>query len=132
MQPFGLNHARAKASRIVRDVQRVLRLIDAAINKMGRHAENLKGIIDDLKLIFRLVRAWANGQYKDISLEAVIILIGAIIYFLMPIDAIPDVIPVIGYMDDVTVIVLALATVKGEIDRYRTWEESQKAQEKQD
>jgi uncharacterized membrane protein YkvA (DUF1232 family) len=40
----------------------------------------------------------------------------------MPIDAIIDVIPIVGLMDDVTVIGIALAAAKAEIEKFRQWE----------
>jgi uncharacterized membrane protein YkvA (DUF1232 family) len=39
------------------------------------------------------------------------IIIAALGYFISPIDAIPDLIPVVGYADDLGVLVAALATV---------------------
>jgi len=44
------------------------------------------------------------------------IVVGALVYFISPIDAIPDVIPVAGYTDDVGVMAGALATVAAFID----------------
>jgi uncharacterized membrane protein YkvA (DUF1232 family) len=38
-------------------------------------------------------------------------LIGALVYFGFPIDAVPDTIPVVGFSDDLTVLALALAGV---------------------
>jgi len=40
---------------------------------------------------------------------------GALAYFISPLDAIPDVIPVVGYTDDLGVLVAALATVNSYI-----------------
>lgn len=37
-------------------------------------------------------------------------IIGALGYFISPIDAIPDLVPVVGYSDDLGVLVAALAT----------------------
>ncbi|HEY3424479.1 MAG TPA: DUF1232 domain-containing protein [Negativicutes bacterium] len=44
-------------------------------------------------------------------------LAGAFIYFLAPVDLIPDVIPIIGYTDDITVWIAAFLTVAKYIDR---------------
>lgn len=44
--------------------------------------------------------AWAKG-----------VIYGALGYFILPIDAIPDIAPVVGYTDDLGVIGTALATV---------------------
>jgi uncharacterized membrane protein YkvA (DUF1232 family) len=49
-------------------------------------------------------------------------LIGAIVYFVNPFDAIPDFIPVIGYLDDAAVIGWVMKTLKDEIERFRAWE----------
>jgi len=39
------------------------------------------------------------------------VIVGALGYFISPIDAIPDVVPVVGYSDDLGALVMALATV---------------------
>ena len=43
------------------------------------------------------------------------------IYLVSPIDAIPDVIPVLGYADDVAVIALAWRMVRSDVDDYEKW-----------
>ncbi|WP_293853503.1 YkvA family protein [uncultured Alsobacter sp.] len=40
-----------------------------------------------------------------------LILLGAIGYFVLPVDIIPDVLPIIGFTDDAAVIATALSTV---------------------
>ena len=42
-------------------------------------------------------------------------MIGALGYFISPIDAIPDVVPVVGYADDLGVLAAALATTAAHI-----------------
>lgn len=116
--------AKIRAARIVKDPEELRRLLEEAITKMGKQNAALKEILDDLKLIFRLLKAWINGDYREVPLEAIILLIAGVIYFLMPIDAIVDAIPVIGYVDDITVVGFVLASVKGEIDKFRQWEKS--------
>ena len=39
------------------------------------------------------------------------IVYGALAYFILPLDAIPDVLPVVGYSDDLGVLTAALATI---------------------
>jgi uncharacterized membrane protein YkvA (DUF1232 family) len=48
------------------------------------------------------------------------VLIGALAYFILPADAIPDILPVVGFTDDAGVIAAALAMVARHItDRHR-------------
>lgn len=49
--------------------------------------------------------SWAKG-----------VILGALGYFISPIDAIPDIVPVAGYTDDLGVLVLALVAVGMFID----------------
>lgn len=50
-------------------------------------------------------------QEKDTPAWAKTAIIGALGYFISPIDAIPDLTPVVGYADDLGVLVLAVGTV---------------------
>ncbi len=43
------------------------------------------------------------------------VLLGALAYFVMPLDAIPDILAGIGFSDDVTVLVAAIAMVRAHI-----------------
>lgn len=43
------------------------------------------------------------------------IIVGALGYFISPIDAIPDITPVVGYADDLGVLAAALATVAAHV-----------------
>lgn len=54
------------------------------------------------------------------------VLMGALAYFIMPVDALPDFIALLGYTDDATVLLLALRTVRDHLtpahrDRARAW-----------
>lgn len=42
-------------------------------------------------------------------------IVGALGYFIMPLDAVPDIIPVAGYSDDLAVLLAAAATVSAHI-----------------
>jgi uncharacterized membrane protein YkvA (DUF1232 family) len=44
-----------------------------------------------------------------------VILLGAIAYFVMPMDAIPDILPIIGFADDAAVLAAAIAQVASSI-----------------
>lgn len=45
------------------------------------------------------------------------VILGAVTYFVSPVDAIPDLVPVLGYSDDLVVLAGALATVGAHIKR---------------
>ena len=49
------------------------------------------------------------------------IIIGATLYAVCPIDLIPDPIPIVGWMDDLAVILIAVAQLKNETDKRKKW-----------
>ena len=44
--------------------------------------------------------------------KAKAVLLGALAYFIMPMDAIPDILALVGFSDDIAVLTLAIATVR--------------------
>lgn len=67
-----------------------------------------------------MITDYIKGNYK-VDWKTIAVITGAIIYFLAPLDLIPDFIPIVGYLDDLTVIKIALNMVKKDFDIYKTW-----------
>ena len=47
-----------------------------------------------------------------------VVAVGALIYFICPWDAIPDIVPVVGYIDDASVVYAAVEYYSNEIEPY--------------
>lgn len=62
-----------------------------------------------------LVAAYFCALDPDTPHRVRAVLLGALAYFVLPLDAIPDVLAGVGFTDDVTVLVAAIAMVKGHI-----------------
>jgi uncharacterized membrane protein YkvA (DUF1232 family) len=66
----------------------------------------------DVKALFRYMRDSSVPWYRKS------IVIGALIYFISPIDAVPDFAPFFGYLDDLGVIMAAIKYLGSEISPY--------------
>lgn len=77
-----------------------------------------------LKAMIRCIKAFASGDYKEIPWSSLITIVAAVLYFVSPIDAIADFIPVVGYLDDAFVIAQALKMVRHDLDLFLKWEEA--------
>ena len=75
--------------------------------------------------IGRLLRAWVKGDYKNISTSSIIAAVAAIIYFVNPLDLIPDFIPIIGQIDDILVLGYFVKILNKEIEKFMAWEAAQ-------
>ena len=62
-----------------------------------------------------LLAAYYCAFDRNTPLQVKATLVGAIAYFVLPIDAIPDVLPVLGFTDDAAVLAIAINLVAGHI-----------------
>lgn len=110
--------------RVLRRRFRVLRLIRDAYQHMIEHEHVLGAVWDDLRTSLRLLLAWTDRSYRKVPWASVAILVAALLYFVTPLDVIPDTLGALGFVDDVAVISSAVETVRTELDRFRNWEDT--------
>lgn len=77
--------------------------------------------LSKVPVLVSMVRSYASGDYPDLPVGSLIAIVSALLYFLSPIDLIPDGIPVVGYADDAVVIGACLKLVQSDIDEYQAW-----------
>ena len=117
--------ARAKGpvGKLVQSKDKLLALAtrgDKAAGKIESGA--MSRVSDELKTLLRLIRAYATGQYRDVPLQSMVLIVAAVVYVVSPLDLIPDFIPAVGGLDDLTVLTFALKVVREELDEFLAWE----------
>lgn len=74
----------------------------------------------DLKLLINLFKDWYNGVYREIPWYSIAAIILGFLYLLSSVDLIPDMIPVLGQIDDAVVIRWILTHIaKQDLNKYR-------------
>lgn len=68
------------------------------------------------KSVYTILLLFYAFRRKDTPLWAKNIILGTLGYLLAPIDALPDLTPVIGYTDDIGVLAFGLVTVASYVD----------------
>lgn len=79
---------------------------------------------ETMQTLFRLIRASIAGEYTGLPTTTVVAAIAVTIYFMSPIDLIPDFIPVLGLLDDVALVAWFGTTIKEEMDKFVEWEKT--------
>lgn len=106
----------------------LLRLIKKVIIHLKKY-QSVKDLTDDVKenlfVLLRLIKAYASGSYRKISVSGIVGTIAAIIYFVAPLDFIPDFL-LLGFVDDVAIIVWVYDNYRKEIDAFLKWEDEHK------
>ncbi len=77
------------------------------------------------EVVEKVLWLWFASRRPDLPVWARTTVYGALAYFILPTDVIPDLIPGLGYTDDIGVLSYALVTIAGYVDadvRRRTGE----------
>jgi uncharacterized membrane protein YkvA (DUF1232 family) len=117
-----------KAEEYARDPKKAKKLLEDAVKKAKGYEKNrgpLGEVWSYLTALFRLLKAYSSGKYRDIPWSSMVLVIVAIIYFVSPVDLIPDVIAGIGFLDDAAVIGIVVAQIKADLDNFLAWEIAQ-------
>ncbi|HEV3244219.1 MAG TPA: YkvA family protein [Chthoniobacterales bacterium] len=72
--------------------------------------------------MLRLIRAYSRREYRNVSMQNLVMIVGAIIYILNPFDLIPDWIAGLGFADDAVVLAFAVRQTRQTLDDFMTWE----------
>jgi uncharacterized membrane protein YkvA (DUF1232 family) len=99
-------------------------LLKQALSKAEMKKGSLGELWDNLQLLIDLVKAYSKGEYRKVSKSTIITIIGALIYFIAPLDTIPDFIVGLGLIDDAAVIGYTLKKISAELDEYKEWKKS--------
>jgi uncharacterized membrane protein YkvA (DUF1232 family) len=84
---------------------------DAFWQKLARHAATA-----GRELVEKALWLYYAAERPDVPRWAKLTMWGALAYFVMPLDAVPDILPGVGYVDDLGALAAALATVATHID----------------
>ncbi len=110
-----------KAKKMIENPHVMENVLSKIDNKMKRTVKLLNEVIDEIKLLFSLVEDVFSKKYTDIPFGSVIAVLGALLYFLTPIDLLPDFLPIIGFTDDIAVILFVIKQIKHDLDKYQDW-----------
>lgn len=112
---------RARMQRIS-DVQLERALAEEeAVEKKLREKRGLSRFFSDVKTLFAMLRDYYRGRYREMPFLTIAAIVAAILYLVSPIDFLPDFIPVIGIIDDITVLAVCIRMVRSDIKKYVAW-----------
>lgn len=103
---------------------RKVNLSTADIDRADSKAANLSDKVEDFKLILAMGRDSLAGRYS-MNKWNLSVIIATIVYVASPLDAIPDMVPILGWLDDVTIVGYAIGKLSAEIRRYKNFKNEQ-------
>lgn len=95
---------------------------EASKEAAGLPKRQFKGNWPYLQTMLRLIRAHERGEYKEVPEDALLWIVAALNYLIDPYDLMPDIVPVLGFVDDATVIDFVTEKTRKTLDDFMIWE----------
>ncbi len=115
--------ARRRAERVARDKTKARRVLEAATKKAGkRRGGPMSQVLEELQGLLQLGRAWLSGEYREVPVGTLVLVLATLAYFVSPIDAIPDILPFAGFIDDAGLIAWTVRSLRSDLENFRQWQ----------
>ena len=108
-----------------KDLYKVLQK-EQKIEDKFRNNASLTGYFTKAKSLLSLIKDYWNGTYPEVPWKTLAAAGGALLYVLMPLDLIPDFIPIVGLLDDAGVVAACLKLVTDDLVAYEKWKAFEK------
>lgn len=120
---------RKRAKNVSRDDMEDLLGKESTAERLSKKSGFLSQYWEDIKTSFSLNRDWFNGSYDKIPGRMIASLAGALIYFISPVDLIPDWIPMAGFLDDAAILAAVFKLSEADLKFYRRWKRKQQPED---
>ena len=119
---FSDNKYLKKARSILQDPQKMEELA-RKINKKLANIPVVGEYFADIPILCMMVLDYGKGAYKEVPFASMVGIAVALVYFMTPVDLIPDAIPGLGRLDDAAVLLFAVKAAHNDIAEYKTWKQ---------
>tara|TARA_B100001287_G_scaffold213646_1_gene182450 strand:+ start:124 stop:519 length:396 start_codon:yes stop_codon:yes gene_type:complete len=120
----------SKAKKIINDDEKLRKLIEDVLKKLKEISSDKKTsakLNDSLRLFIRIINAYTSKEYTYIPWKTICLIVAGLIYFIYPVDLIPDFIPVSGLIDDIALIAWIYESIQDDIQNFLEWEKTSKS-----
>ncbi|MCZ6618406.1 MAG: YkvA family protein [Gammaproteobacteria bacterium] len=116
---------RTRAAMLIRSPAELRALTVRAAGKLtsggAQISDRLRAVRDELETLLALLRAWVEGEYREVSTRTLITIAAGVLYFVVPLDLVTDFIAGLGLLDDAAVIGYVAGMVREELVAFETW-----------
>jgi len=87
-------------------------------SSLGAVPRKMHRVANETQLVLELIDDFVDGTYRQIPWHSVAVLAGAVLYSISPADVVPDTVPLLGVLDDLAVIAVAVRLVRRDLRAY--------------
>ena len=104
--------------RLVRKIEELTLSRAKVLDKLHSIPERMQRLTNQVELLLALADDYRTGKYRKVRWYSLAIAVSAALYFISPGDVIPDWVPVLGHLDDLFLIGIALHLVRADLRAY--------------
>ncbi len=105
------------------DVVKVVNKSDEIQKKFSSRGP-LKRFVEDGRLLLSAVKDYWTGAYRKWPWGTMAAVVFTLVYVFDPLDLVPDVLPIIGEVDDAAVVAACLFLVERDLLAYKQWKDA--------
>ncbi len=117
---IGIKLFLSAAKKMLKNTPRLMKLLKEGQIKLDSNSEHLGEVKDRLGKLIAMIRYSVQGKYK-VPVRTLVSTISGLIYFVNPVDFIPDFLLGVGFIDDIAVIVFLLNLIRQDLDDFVAW-----------
>lgn len=87
----------------------------------GGDGKKWRKVLHEIAVLGRMAKAVAKGDY-DLATPKIVMAVATLGYVVSPVDAIPDIVPILGLTDDAALVTATVGALTYEIACFRSWE----------
>ncbi len=103
-----------------KDIEKVVGK-SAEIQKKFGAGGPLRRFVDDGRLLIGMVRDYWTRRYRQVPVGTIGAAAFTLLYVFNPLDLVPDVLPLIGQIDDAAVVAACLVLIEHDLQTYALW-----------
>ena len=113
-----INSYQSKVNAEDANPEKVAQEKDATLKNVEKVAA-LAGLLENIRTAYDMVSDSVTGKYKGMSKATLLLLAGGLAYLALPLDLVPDFIPVAGWLDDAAVLGWIFMRCADEFKKYK-------------
>lgn len=113
-----------QARELFSDREKLVTVLDKSFRKVvdiDNEESAIGRLVSKVKLFIKMVRAYIEGEYREVPWKSILFITASLVYFANPFDLVPDFLPGIGYLDDATVILWVFKSVEDDVNKYEEY-----------
>ena len=115
----------SSAKEILNNPEKMEQLLERTENKRTfMVSDKAQKVLSNVPEFIDFIKSYIKREYTEVPVKTLIAIASALLYFVAPIDAIPDVFLLLGLTDDIAILAFCLKSFGDDFEKYKKWKEN--------